>query len=367
MKKLDEYFKNFTDRLAYIDLKDSSKYPMLSGTSLPIYIEDIKEGIKSGDFAKEINLKLILKAMLINIAIDPEFIYRDKYEEILSYYLKDIASYTKDLSISLDGKEALKALLYSRAGYLIEPDNLQNSYVYARLLWPKAFSEANEYKDEFVKESLKILQESIAKDENFSLAYFELGNIYSNLGEYIKANSYYKNALSRVEDEIAKEEIRARQKSIEDEALIEEALYQIGKSNYNKSVSILTKVLSKNKRADAYYYLAVAYQNLGQYENSILAFRNSLDMGADFRELYNDYSISLYLNNEELKALEIINQGLLKYPQDPRMTYNKVQINLKLGNIKKAKEDIDELLTYDDLTAEIRNNLNILKDLYKLN
>ena len=97
-----------------------------------------------------------------------------------------------------------------------------------------------------------------------------------------------------------------------------------------------------------------------------MAFENSLDLNADFRELYNDYAISLYLNKKEIEALGIIGQGLEKYPQDPRMTYNKIQINLVLGNKEKAKEDIEELLTYDDLTDEIKENLQIIKTHYKL-
>ena len=97
-----------------------------------------------------------------------------------------------------------------------------------------------------------------------------------------------------------------------------------------------------------------------------MAFENSLDAGAEFRELYNDYAISLYLNDRQLDALSIIAEGLEKFPQDPRLVYNKIQINLTLGNIGKAKEDIDELLTYDDLTDEIRANLLTIKDQYKI-
>lgn len=88
-----------------------------------------------------------------------------------------------------------------------------------------------------------------------------------------------------------------------------------------------------------------------------MAFENSLDLGADFREIYNDYAISLYLDKNELEAISILNKGLKKYPQDPRMTYNKIQINLVIGNKSQAKSDIEELLTYDDLSEEIKENL----------
>ena len=366
MSKLDSYFIKYTDRLAYIDLKEESQNEDLKEIPLPVYIEDMKEGIKTGDFAKEINLEIILEAMLLNIAIDKDFIYKEAYIEILKKYLKDIGGFAANKSINYEEENKEKSLLMARAGYLIDPDNKYNSYLYARLLWPMAYEIDEEFEAYFIKEALKILQDILKQDNSFKLSYYELGNIYANLGEYIKARSYYNNALRLTEDEMAKNEIRNRLISIDDNAEIEEALYYIGKSKYNEAIKTLTKLLSKTKRADAYYYLGVAYQNLGQYEDSINAFENSLDHGADFRELYNDYSISLYLNKEEIKALSIIEEGLRKYPQDAKMTYNKIQINLVIGNTSKAKEDIEELLTYDDLTDELRENLSIIKEHYRL-
>lgn len=366
MNNLDAYFIKYTDRLAYIELKEESTNEDLKGISLPIYIEDMKEGIQTGEFASEINLEIILEAMLLNLAIDPNFIYRNQYEKVLKKYLKNIGDYTANKSVNYEEKDKTKALLMARSGYILNSENKYNAYLYARLLWPLAYEDEGEYQNDFVKESLRILQEILKQDEEFKLSYYELGNIYANLGEYIKARSYYNKALRLTDDEMAKNDIRNKILSIDDNAEIESALYYIGKSNYNEAVRTLTKLLSKTKRADAYYYLGVAYQNLGQYENSVMSFENSLDLNADFRELYNDFAISLYLNKKEIEALSIINQGLKKYPQDPRMTYNKIQINLVLGNIEKAKEDIDELLTYDDLTEEIKNNLSIIKNHYNL-
>ena len=366
MTILDGYFIQYTDRLAYIELREESTNEDLKNISLPIYMEDMKEGIETGNFANEINLELILEAMLINIAIDPDFIYREDYEKILNKYIKNIGDFTASKAVNCEENDKSKALLMARAGYILDSKNKYNSYLYARFLWPLAYEDDSEYQNSFVKESLRILQEILKEDENFKLSYYELGNIYANLGEYIKARSYYNNALRLTDDEVAKNDIRNKLLTIDDNAEIEEALYYIGKSNYNEAVKTLTKLLSKTKRADAYYYLGVAYQNLGQYENSIMAFENSLDLNADFRELYNDYAISLYLNKKEIEALTMIGEGLKKDPQDPRMTYNKIQINLVLGNKDKAKEDIEELLTYDDLTEEIKENLEIIRKHYKL-
>ena len=39
------------------------------------------------------------------------------------------------------------------------------------------------------------------------------------------------------------------------------------------------------------------------------------------------------------------------------MIYNRLQINLSLNNINKAKEDIENLESYDDLSDELSTNL----------
>ncbi|NVF11923.1 tetratricopeptide repeat protein [Anaerococcus sp. AGMB00486] len=366
MKKIDQYFLDFTDKLAYIDLKKDSSYELLNKTPLALYTDDMSENIISGDFENRIKLNIILDGLIINIAIDPDFKYKQSYIKILENYLEKIGAYTAQRALKIGNKKSEKALLLLRGGYIINPFDKYNAYNYARALWPKAY-EDTKYKDEFIKEALRILQEIILQDEDFPLSYYELGNIYQNLGEYIKARSYYENALRRTEDLDAKDEIRSKISTIFDNAEIEEALYYIGKGNYEKAMGILTRLLSKTKRADAYYYLGVCYQNIGQYENSSLAFENSLDKGGEFRQLYNDYSISLYALDKKIEAIEIINSGLKKYPEDPRMIYNRIQINIDLGNLKKAKEDIDNLETYDDLSDELSRNLQIIKDQFNLN
>ena len=366
MAKIDQYFLNFTDKLGYIDLKKESSYDLLNKTPLALYTEDLSENVINGEFENKINLDIILDGLIMNLAIDKDFKYKDAYIKIIENYIKNIGAYATQKALKNLENKTEKSLLLLRGAYIINPFDKYNAYNYARILWPKAY-EDTEYKDEFIKESLRILQDIISQDEDFPLSYYELGNIYANLGEYIKARSYYENALQRTKDIEAQNEIRDKIKMIFDNAEIEEGLYYIGKGNFDKAIQILTRLLSKTKRADAYYYLGVAYQNVGQYENSILAFENSLEKGGEFRELYNDYSISLYAIEKPIDAIEIINQGLKKYPEDPRMIYNRLQINLSLNNINKAKEDIENLESYDDLSDELSTNLQIIKEQYKIN
>ncbi|WP_416334529.1 tetratricopeptide repeat protein [Anaerococcus sp. DFU013_CI05] len=364
--KLDNYFIKFTENLAYLDLKDSSSYPILEDVPLPIYVDDIQSGIMTGTMSEKIELENFLDGMIINIGADKDFLHNEEYKIILTNFLDDISKYASSKAMAIADKDINKALLLLRGGYILNPIDNYNAYLYARFLWPQAFEAKDKFKEDFIREALNILQNIISNDENFAISYYELGNIYTNLGEYIKARSFYNIALQKTDSIEAQDEIRDKLTEINDNAEIEEALYFIGKSDYNGAIKKLTGLLSNKKRADAYYYLGVAYQNVGQYENSIMAFENALDAGAEFRELYNDYAVSLFLNERQIDALNIIEEGLRKYPQDPRLVYNKIQINLTLGNIGRAKEDIDELLTYDDLSDEIRSNLLTIKDQFKI-
>lgn len=361
---MNNYFRKYTENLAYLNLKDSSSNELLKELDLPVYIDDMKTGIMTGQMQEEISLEKFLDGMIINIGVDPDFIHADEYKVILNNYIPDISKYTASKALASDDSD--KSLLFLRGGYILNPEDNYNSYLYARYLWPIAFSLEEENADQFVKESLKILQDIIARDNDFAIAYYELGNIYKNLGEYIKARIYYNNALQKTDSPEAMDEIRDKLTEINDNAEIEEALYFIGKSRYDDAIKKLTGLLSNKKRADAYYYLGVAYQNIGQYDNSIMAFENALDAGADFREVYNDYGVSLYLREKPYEALSIIEEGLGKYPSDPRLSYNKIQINLVIGNINKAKEDIEELLTFDDLSDDIRHNLMIIKNQFEI-
>lgn len=364
--RLDNYFIKFTNNLAYLDLKESADYELLNDLPLPIYVSDMQSGILTGQMADKIDVENFLQGMLINIGADPEFIHNEEYKSIIAHYIPDVSKYTASISLNIADEYIDKALLLLRAGYLLNPLDNYNAYLYARLLWPRAYEVEDKFKDDFIRESLEILQSILNKDNNFAIAYYELGNIYANLGEYVKSRNYYNNALRKTDTDEACNEIRDRLSEINDNAEIEEALYFIGKGNYNEAIIKLTGLLSNKKRADAYYYLGVAYQNIEQYENSIMAFENSLDSGAEFRELYNDYAISLYVSGKEIEALDLIDEGLLKYPSDPRLAYNKIQINLTLGNLSRAKEDIEELLTFDDLSDEIRANLMTIKNQFKI-
>lgn len=88
MAKIDQYFLNFTDKLAYIDLKKESSYELLNKTPLALYAKDLSENVISGEFENKINLDMILDGLIINLGIDKDFRYKESYIKIIENYIK---------------------------------------------------------------------------------------------------------------------------------------------------------------------------------------------------------------------------------------------------------------------------------------
>ena len=51
--------------------------------------------------------------------------------------------------------------------------------------------------------------------------------------------------------------------------------------------------------------------------------------------------------------------------EDEKLLFNKIILELKLKRFKKAKEDIEKLLLYEDIDNSIMNDILYLQELYK--
>lgn len=363
MKAIDEYFRKFTDKISFIELKEDSNVGIINKeVPYPIYTGQLVEGIKTGEFAEGISFDTIAKGMIITVAIDPEFKYAEYYTKLLSEIPK-----IKDFILS-EGIKKLQsnneiAIFYFRYMYL---ENLSTSFSdcnYARLLY-------NEYekenKDILRLESVRILEEIIRNDESFPLPYYELGIINYKEKYYNKSYSYFKNALNRTDDNLVLEEIREYMREVEPNAKIELGIDAINRGDYEKAYKLFmeSKILVDSNLIN--YYLGLVSQLTGDYDLAIDYYMYSINKGATFREVYQNLSLLYYQAGEVDKAIEIINIGLNENYEDEVLLYNRVVINLELGFIDKAKEDIDKLLMYGDLEEEILKNISRIKQNYNI-
>lgn len=360
---IDNYFLRFKNDIAFLELKNDKTLESLETRIIPVIKKDLSEGISTGAYEEHIAGDDIVNAMLYLYAIDDKFKYSKIYRDFLIKTLKDSENYAY---IVMRDENENKKFLIIRGLSKIYPDSYKIQYLYASNMWKNAYQLEESLQSTFIRESLKILEENIRNNPKEAINYYETGLINQNIGRYLTAESFYVKALNLTEDEEFKNEIRDKLSQINTKATIEKAVNKMNKADFESAIRLLTNSISHEKRADAFYYLGLCYQNIQQVEKSIYAFSQALEYNADFKELYNDLAVSFYLNGDTREALNTIEEGLVKYKDDVSLLYNRIQINLSLDKTKEAKNDIDLLLSYDDISDEIFNNLMILKEQFRI-
>ncbi|MDO5026988.1 MAG: tetratricopeptide repeat protein [Tissierellia bacterium] len=365
MTYIDKYFRSKADKLAYLELKNEKEKYIdfgLNDIALPIISDDLMKALQNNKFDNEVDSAYIVEGMLYNIGVDPEFKYSKDYINVLKNMIDQPTKYAIAKAVSYLDDSMEKSLVFFRAATIIDSKDDFAAYNLARLLW--RLDVDKDAKESFIASSIDILEDILQRNSDYSLAYYELANIFRALGEYIKAMNYYRRALELVDEESVREEIRNNMKDIEADALIEDAIHYISKMNYPKALDLLLQVQKNSNRYDALYYIAVSYMNMEDFENSLYYFDKALKGGADFATLYIDYIYVLYSSGQIFEALNLANEALEKYPADLKIRYNRALIYVELSKKDKALEDLDFILEYADLSdefrgqiLEIRNNL----------
>lgn len=375
MKLIDEYFLKDSERLFYLNLKEDNLNIGLDMEEIPLPLlrDDFMEQLKSGEFHESVDFSFFIKGMIYNISIDPEFKYFQEYKKILKSVTKDLGSF-----IFLEGIKKLSendddAVHYFRANYLLETGDSNNNYYYSIVLNKLAYNIDEKYGNNFLIESDKILNEIIKTDENYPMSYYALGNIEVADNNFIKANSYYKEALRLLDKydmpEGAKKgvekEIKEKIHNIEIDIELSEGLQLLQKGDFYGANKKLMALDEKVESGIVKYYIGL---NLMQAQEKDLAYEyilKSKELGYDELNLFIDLSYLQALFGQFKESIETITEGLDKYNDDENLLYNRAMIYANMGQFEKAIEDLDTLISYDDITDDMYNKAMILKE--KLN
>lgn len=384
MDFIEKYFLKHTKQLAYLELKREAAadaLAMLEELPLPICLFDFTDGLSGHRFDHTLDLELVIKGMIYNIGIDPDFMHVAAYRNFLESRGLDGAGLAVGLAIeamreagstmapSDDTSDALdaipaitpeeKAIIALRAATVLAPQELMIRARYAQLLWQLPHGEET---SKFVAEASRLLESVLHEDEGHAYANMALGEMNERMGQYLKATAYYRRALASSSDEESAQQIRDRMQSIAADAGVENAIYYIRRADYRRAVEALMPVKAQSNRYDVDYYLGVAYENIANYEAATSAFESALEKGADFEALYNDLVFSLNAQGALIKAKRYADEGLEHHPAALKLRYNRAIVLSQLGKAEDAVSDCDFILEYHDLSDELFNQTMLLRE-----
>ena len=146
---------------------------------------------------------------------------------------------------------------------------------------------------------------------------------------------------------------------------IEELLQLVDRFKFEDCYKILESIDNFNLDKEDSYWIGYIYNKLNENEKAIEYYEKSLDLNADFLNIFIELGLLYYKMQKIEKSLKIFERGLSIYIDDEKLLFNKIILELKLKRFKKAKEDIEKLLLYEDIDNSIMNDILYLQELYK--
>lgn len=371
MKYIDEYFKKRNKDITFIEIKEDShvlinNFKIKSGISLPIITKDLVEKIHTKDI-DEIKIKHIIDGIIYTLGVDPNFIYRDEYEDILKNYDKNISEYILYRAIKLyEEGDYIKSGIYSRTLLKIDRKNLKGLFNYSLVLEKlglELIEKTNSKKaHEFIQKASDILNEILKIDDDFKLAYYKLGFHYKYFENYLKARLIWEKFLKMNDDEILSQEIREELSIIEDESNLEMGITYLNYKDYDKALDSFLKLIPRHEdNWNVNYLIGQTYNSLNELGLGIEYMTSALDLKDDLVDIYNSLGI-MYMNYGNIKkAIDVFNKGIAKLEEEYTLYFNRGLLYIEENKYNKALEDIDYANKLNPGDERVESYLNQLK------
>lgn len=376
MKTIDKYFKEKTDKLTFIELKENSfvelkGYIIKDEIPLPILTEGLVKGIKEGDYNEEIRIKDIIEGIIYTIGTDTEFPYINEYKEILYAYEENIVDYIfykgiKDLENEKydDGCIKLRALL------VLGPKNTNTLFNYGlgiEALAKKFIELENKNGEDFLNYSTNLFESILNIDQEFPLAHYKLGYHYLYLEQYLKASLTWKKFIGLSKDEVLVQEIRNEIEKIDEDVIYETGLTYLIYNDYEKSLDLLLKLMPKYKDDwNLNFSIGRCYTGLELYDLAIEYISEAIELNKEEPNLYNELGIIYYNNGDVIKAIEVFTDGIDSCPKDLKLFFNRSMSYILINEYENALEDINEAYAIEpneEIKVQKENLENIVNSL----
>lgn len=202
------------------------------------------------------------------------------------------------------------------------------------------------------EEALDDAKKSINLQPNEPEAYLNMGNALLSLERYSEALTYYDLALDL-------------------DAAFAVALYGKGLSLYYLSdfdgaLDYLDQYIAINPDdSDAFWYMAYIYDELGEYDNALSYMEKIYQPNSEEEFEVMDYMGLLFANlNLMEESLDIYEQLVSKYPDEPYSYYGKGVALINLGNTKPGIDAIKSAIHLDPAIIELAINDPLLEKVH---
>lgn len=352
MDKINNYFKEYTKNLTFIELKDNSQlnikgYLVSSSMPLPIITEVLIKEVKDGNLAEEINLEKVIEGIIYLLGVDNEFQYVEEYIQILKSFNEKIIDYIlyKGMKNFEDGEYDNSAINY-RALLTIDKNNVNGLFNYALALEELATAflkqEKTEAATDFLMASTNELETILDVKEDYSLAYYKLGFHYKFFEQYLKAKLIWGKFLVLDKDDLRLQEIREEIELIDEDVYFETGVTYLTYNDFGKALDSFLKLMPKYENHwNTNYLIGLCYKGIEELETAIEYLTIALNLNKEAIDVYNELGIILFNMGDIVKAIAIFSEGVDNCTEDYKLFFNRGLGYIQLGQYEIALRDIE--------------------------
>lgn len=307
---------------------------------LPINAENIINRVKNEKNMEKIPIGFFIEGMFYVIGIDKSFKFNSYYLTILKN-ISDSCKFIKG-KIVQNVKEKKYEDAYILLKGLLNIDKSRE--VYDKLIITVDYLRRRDsaYKDE----ELEILEDAESIDK-YALPYFYHATIEQKDEDYEKALFYINNYISRGGEETAEvSDFKESVKSVVDFNRAKEILWE----NPKEALKILIPLIDVfGDHASLYYYIAVGYRILQNYEKAIYYLNEALSINSSIVEIINEMGIN-YASIGDYKTAVSYFRKAFEATKSIEICTNLIMCYINLGDIDNARAhfDIAEKINPDD-------------------
>ncbi|MGB5823083.1 MAG: tetratricopeptide repeat protein [Proteocatella sp.] len=373
---LDGFFAALTDKLVFIELENELILEKFGDVDkefmVPVFSKDIVKMATSDE--NGITTMEIIEAILYLIGVDGQFKYNAQYLHFLKNNLEKPEALCATLAkAKYDNKNYKDALIYLRAGMLLDDNNIGIIYNYAHICKEYLMDiEDLELKKLLLKESQEYFEAVLDIDNTNYLANYQLAYFKINQGEIEEAIEHLKSVVENADDNEIVEEARniimklnveetlEKVEALMEELQLEEALelletlpdvqeekelsfrinYAKGFclkafSEFDEAIEAYEKaLLIDNTNTLLLCELGICYAYIGEFQQALEFYMSALDIEPKSIEIMSNISI-IYLNMRDIENAKLYIKKVMEIDPDDEIIDSTVKEIRKLEDSMK--------------------------------
>lgn len=283
---IESYLLEKLSKVLFLEIKKESKindFKFVENTFLPVRGDEIVDKAKAGENLEHIPVNMFIEGMFYVLGADKEFKFNETYKKLIQH-VPNSDRFIKGIIFKYIKEEKYEDAYILLRG-LLEMDESKEVFDKALLLVDALRNKNNNFKDE----ELNLIQRGKAIS-NYTKPYYYEALIKRDDKDFqgaLYAVNQYISLGGQVTEEVS--ELKTSLNTITEYDKGKEMVYEAPK----EALKILLPLVDTlGDSAEIYYFIAVAYRVLENFEKAVYYLNEALAISSDYIEVVNELGIN---------------------------------------------------------------------------